>query len=198
MVPHLWHAMQGAITYGCLAISIRMYGQINSITDCLLGNRPRRMETWTASRGNQGGMRAVAASHRGLMLYQGEDSPMVIAGRRFLPISMAIVLITVLPSGSGCGVASARFLFMNDRMSMGIAPAAPMAGLLQTGTTAMSATRNKPDRTTGRVYKITYKTEPIAKFARRCAKLVGFRHRTTVLRPPRPADFAGRGPAGGA
>jgi putative membrane-bound dehydrogenase-like protein len=209
VVPHLWHAMQGAHYVRMFGHDFDpyVYGQINTITDHLhwpTGD----WKTWTSSRGNQGGNAAAGGghSHCGLMIYQGEGFPQEYRGTPFLANIHGNRMNNdqLVRSGSGY-VASHRpdFMFMNDRMSMGTSlHYGPDGGVYYTDWyDGDECHTHKPDRTTGRIYKLTYKTtERIAKDLRELddAKLVELqtsnnefyvRHARRILqeRGPRPA-----------
>ncbi|HEV8379923.1 MAG TPA: PVC-type heme-binding CxxCH protein, partial [Tepidisphaeraceae bacterium] len=209
VVPHLWHAIQGAHYERMFGHDFNpyVYGQIRSITDHLhwpTGD----WKTWTTSRGNQGGNAEAGGghSHCGLMIYQGEGFPETYRGTPFLANIHGNRINNDQLARLGSGyVCSHRpdFMFMNDRMSMGTSlQYGPDGGLYYTDWyDGDECHTHKPDRATGRIYKITYKTtEPIAKDLRELddAKLVELqlsnnefyvRHARRILqeRGPKPA-----------
>jgi hypothetical protein len=149
-----------------------VYGQIDSITDHLhWATGPGEWKTWTGSRGNQGGNAEAGGghSHCGLMIYQGEGFPDGYRGTPFLANIHGNRINNDQLARSGSGyVASHRpdFMFMNDRMSMGTSlQYGADGGVYYTDWyDGDECHTHKPDRMTGRIYKITYKTsEPIAK-----------------------------------
>jgi len=209
VVPHLWHAIQGAHYERMFGHDFDpyVYGQIKSITDHLhwAGGD---WTSWTSSRGGQGGNAAAGGghSHCGLMIYQGEGFPNGYRGTPFLANIHGNRINNDILARSGSGyVCSHRpdFMFMNDRMSMGTSlQYGPDGGVYYTDWyDGDECHTHKPDRTTGRIYKITYKTtEPIAKDLRELddAKLVELqtsnnefyvRHARRILqeRGPKPA-----------
>ncbi len=172
VVPHLWHAMQGAHYERMFGHDFNpyVYGQLHTITDHLhwaTGD----WKTWTTSRGGTGANGAAGGghSHCGLMVYQGEGFPESYRGTVFLANIHGNRINNDLLARSGSGyVASHRpdLLFMNDRMSMGTSlQYGPDGGVYYTDWyDGDECHTHKPDRTTGRVYKIAYKTnQPIAK-----------------------------------
>jgi putative membrane-bound dehydrogenase-like protein len=183
VVPHMYHAIQGAHYQRMFGhdFNAYVYGQLKSITDHLhwAGGD---WTSWTSSRGGQGanGTAGGGHSHCGLMIYQGEGFPQEYRGTPFLANihGNRINNDSLARSGSGY-VCSHRpdFLFMNDRMSMGTSlQYGPDGGVYYTDWyDGDECHTHKPDRTTGRVYKITYQTsQPIARDLRELddAKLV--------------------------
>jgi putative membrane-bound dehydrogenase-like protein len=209
VVPHLWHAIQGAHYERMFGHDFNpyVYGQLHTIADHLhwpTGD----WKTWTTSRGNQGGNAEAGGghSHCGLMIYQGEGFPDTYRGTPFLANIHGNRINNDQLARLGSGyVCSHRpdFMFMNDRMSMGTSlQYGPDGGVYYTDWyDGDECHTHKPDRTTGRVYKITYKTtEPIARDLRELddAKLVELqtsnnefyvRHARRILqeRGPKPA-----------
>ncbi len=209
VVPHIYHAIQGGHYVRMFGHDFDpyVYGQLKTIADHLhwAGGD---WTSWTSSRGNQGGNAAAGGghSHCGLMLYQGEGFPESYRGTPFLANIHGNRINNDILARLGSGyVCSHRpdFLFMNDRMSMGTSlQYGPDGGVYYTDWyDGDECHTHKPDRTTGRVYKITYKTtEPIAKDLRELddAKLVELqlsnnefyvRHARRILqeRGPKPA-----------
>jgi len=183
VVPHLWHAIQGAHYERMFGHDFNpyVYGQLHTITDHLhwpTGD----WKTWTTSRGNQGGNAEAGGghSHCGLMIYQGEGFPDGYRGTPFLANIHGNRINNDQLARLGSGyVCSHRpdFMFMNDRMSMGTSlQYGPDGGVYYTDWyDGDECHTHKPDRTTGRIYKISYQTkEPIAKDLRELddAKLV--------------------------
>src|SRR6266853_1486572 len=99
--------------------------------------------SWTSSRGGQGANSDAGGghSHCGLMIYQGEGFPESYRGTPFL-----------------ANIHGNRI--NNDHMSMGTSlQYGPDGGVYYTDWyDGDECHTHKPDRTTGRVYKITYKT----------------------------------------
>src|SRR3954465_4023687 len=185
VVPHLWHAMQGAHYERMFGHDFDpyVYGQLHSITDHLhWATKPGEWKSWTNSRGNQGANAEAGGghSHCGLMLYQGEGFPESYRGTFFLANihGNRINNDSLARSGSGY-VASHRpdFVMVNDRMSMGTSlQYGPDGAVYYTDWyDGDECHTHKPDRSTGRIYKITARTsQPIAKDLRELddAKLV--------------------------
>src|SRR5258705_5339955 len=171
VVPHLYHAMQGAHYQRMYGHDFNpyVYGQLKSITDHLhwAGGD---WTSWTSSRGGQGANSAAGGghSHCGLMIYQGEAFPESYRGTPFLANihGNRINNDSLARVGSGY-VCSHRpdFMFMNDRMSMGTSlHYGPDGSVYYTDWyDGDECHTHKPDRKTGRIYKIAAKsTQPVA------------------------------------
>ncbi len=166
VVPHLWHGIQGAHYERMFGHDFNpyVYKQLHEITDHLhwAGGE------WTSSRGAKGahGEAGGGHSHCGLMIYQGDGFPAEYRGTPFLANIHGNRINNDFIQREASGYEASHrpdFLFMNDRMSMGTSMHyGPDGGVYYTDWyDGDECHTTKPDRLTGRIYKITHKTSEL-------------------------------------
>ncbi len=166
VTPHLYHVIQGSHVERRREspLSRHAYAVIDSIAD----HRHWVGATWTDRRGGTAEQVAVGGGTRtrGCMIYLGDAFPEAYRGAVSANNIHGDRANTDLLARRGSGYVARHgpdFFACDDpgsRLACNCATAPTAASTSPTGTTPASATRRKPDRPTGRIYKITYGQPP--------------------------------------